>query len=349
MSQHKVNTILIGKDIARTEDLDISASASQNVAEGEVFVTDKNGSLLNSSSTISDSDIIYIGVGTRETYDVTLPNGTAVSDLRKIKWSNPIEGNRVKGFKGLSGDSSATEAQATIDIDGASSFTPVVGEEYVVRVVYKEVSEHPGQFVQEFRVIADSTTSSNLTDAFVSKINKDNESRVVASNSSNDLQLVGKDVSDETKDAIDEYRQVNFEVFLKMGYSASDSSGWDDVSVTYDNNPHPGNGNPKIVRDREKHAQGYEGITNRVHFPVISPELNVDMSNWYDSIIIEHDKSYIAADNQYEKEAPLTTEIYIPTGADQTSTAPTSGHDAVLNVLNPWMASTPKDLNNVTV
>jgi len=342
MSQNRVNKVIVGADIARTENLDISASASRNLAEGEVFVTDKYGSLLSSGSTISDSDTIYVGIGTGETYDVTLPDGTAVNDLRRIKWSAPIEGKAVKGYRAIAGDSSATESKATIDIDSATSFAPVVDEEYVVRIVYKEVSEHPGQFVQEYRVVADSTTPSDLTDAFVLKINKDKEARVTAENSGGDLVITGKDVSNDDLNAIDEYRQVNFEIFL-----ASDN--FEDVTITYNQDPHPGNGNPKLVRDKEKLSLGYEGVTNKTHFPVIDPDRMTNMDKWYDSIIIEHDKLYIAADNEYEKEAPLRTEIYIPTGAGQSDTSPSAGHDAVLEVLNPWMASLPKSFANQSV
>jgi len=339
----RVNNVLIGKDIARTEDLDITATSSQNLAEGEVFVTDEHGSLLSSGSTISDASKIYIGVGTGETYDVTQPDGTEVTGLRKIKWSSPINGRHVKRFNGLEGDSSATERKATIDLESASSFSPTEGEEYVIRVVYTDVEVHPGQFAQDFRVISSDGTTATLVDDFVKRINNTKPSRVTASeDGSDDLVITGKAVADDNKDAIDEYHQVNFEVFLT-------SKNFDDVDITYDTQAHPGNGNPLLVRDKEKHAQGYEGITNRTHFPVVKPELDVDVDTWYDTIVIEHMAPYIAADNQYEKTQPLTTEIYIPTGADQTSTAPTSGHDAVLNVLNPWMASLPGDFNNVSV
>src|SRR6056297_167838 len=161
MSQNRVNTVIVGKDIDRTSSLVIAPTGSQNLAAGEVFVADKNKALLSAGATIDDTDTVYIGVGTSDTYDYTNPSGTAVTGVRKIKWSNPIEGKLVKKFLGLAGDDSATETKATIDIDGASSFAPVVGEEYVVRIVYKEVTEHPGQFVQEYRVIADSTTPSD--------------------------------------------------------------------------------------------------------------------------------------------------------------------------------------------
>ena len=339
----RVNSVLIGKNIARTENLDISATSSQDLAEGEVFVTDEHGSLLSASSTISDADTIYIGVGTGETYDVTLPDGTEVTGIRKIKWSNPIKGKFVNGYRGLDTDGSATERKATIDLETASSFSPTEGEEYVIRVVYTDVEVHPGQFAQDFRVISSDGTTATLVDDFVKRINNTKPSRVTASESSgdNDLEITGKAVADDNKDAIDEYHQVNFEVFLT-------SKNFDDVAITYNTQAHPGNGNPLLVRDKEKHAQSYEGVTNRTHFPIIKPTLDVDTDTWYDTIVIEHEAPYIAADNQYEKTQPLTTEIYLPNGADQTSTSPSAGHDSVTAVLNPWMASLPKGFANVS-
>ena len=95
--------------------------------------------------------------------------------------------------------------------------------------------------------------------------------------------------------------------------------------------PWPGNGNPKIVRDREKFAQSYEGITNRIHFPVIKPLQAVDMTVWYDAIIIENGIDFVSADMEYIKETQVTTELFIPANALQTAD--------ILAVLNPWMAS----------
>lgn len=340
--EHRVNRVFIGADISRTTDLDISYSSSQNLAEGEAFVTDMYGNLLSSGSTISDSDVIYIGVGTSQTFDVTQPNGTEVTGLRKIKWSSPINGKFVKSYRGLDADSTATEKQYTIDLESASSFAPVEGEEYVIRAVFTDVTEHPGQFVQDYRVVARSTSTSDLVDDFVAEINSYKPSRVTADeDGSDDLRITGKDLYSDRKDAIDEYRQVDFRIFLK-------SDNFDDVAITKNQSAHPGNGNPKLVRDREKHAQGYEGVTNQWSFPVNAPELNVNMDKWYDNIVIEHNTPYVAADNQYDKQFHQTTEIYMPDGAGQTDTAPSSGHDALLNVLNPWMNSLPKGFSDVS-
>lgn len=329
MAQKRVNKVLIGKDIARTLTVQITdpTTTATYIAEGEVVVLDKDKNLLAAGSTVSDTDTIYIAVGTDDTYDYTKPDGTLVENARKLDISGPVKANGIVTYKGVEADSAATERQATIDISTATSFTPEIGTEYVIRIVYKDINEHPGQFIQDFRVVADSVTPSELTDAFVSKINKNKDSRISAVNSSDDLVLTGKVIPNSSADAIDEYQQVDFEVSLHE-VTADD---WDDVSVTYNTEAHPGNGNPKLVRDREKHALAYEGVTNMTQFPVIKPDMKVDMSTWYDAIVIESNVPYISTSLQYGESTPLTVELYMPANASQTTD--------VLAVLNPWMES----------
>lgn len=334
----RVNKPIIGKDIDRTSSL-ITEGASQNIAEGEVVVLDKYKTLLTAGSTVADSDVIYLAVGTGETHDYTLPNGTAVTGIRKLSYSAPIQGSKVLSYKGISADSGAVERQATIDMSG---ITPVVGTEYVLRIVYKDLVEHPGQFTQTFRHISTDATIANLVNAFVTKINAygpsgNIDSRVTASNSSNDLVLVGRVIpSNDTNDEIDEYNQVDFEISVWSIVTSTgvQTNSWSTATITYNTTASSGNGNPKKVRDIEKFARAYEGVTNLTHFPVIKPAMSTDMTKWYDSITIEHDVEYVSADNQYVKEAPLTTQVFIPAAALQT--------DDVLAVLNPWMASVNK-------
>ena len=210
--QNRVNKVIISKDIDRTSNLQITdpSTTATYIAEGEVIIVDKDKNLLAAGSTVADTDTIYIGVGSSETYDYTLPSGTAVENGRVINWSNPIKGSLVKTYKGLSADNAATERQATLNIDTASTFAPDGGTEYVVRIVYKDIPEHPGQFTETFRVIAESTTPSELTDLFVTEINKlgpsgTYESRVTASNSSDDLVIKGKVITNNsTNEEIDE-------------------------------------------------------------------------------------------------------------------------------------------------
>lgn len=325
--QNRVNKVIIGGDIARTSSLQITdpTTTATYIAEGEVIVVDKDKNLLAAGSTVADTDTIFIGIGSSRTFTYTLPSGTAVTGARAIDWSAPIKGALVKNFVGLSADNVATERQATIDIDTASSFAPVVGTEYVLRLIYKDIPEHPGQFTETFRVIATSTTPSDLTDLLVLEINGDANSRIIATNSTDDLVLVGKVIPDNaTSEEIDEFRQVDFTITLF-------SDNFDDAAVTYNTNAHPGNGNPKIVRDREKFAQSYEGVTNRTHFPVIKPLQSVSMTTWYDSINIESSVDFVSADMEYVKFSPVTAELFMPANASQTTN--------VLAVLNPYMAS----------
>ena len=76
----------------------------------------------------------------------------------------------------------------------------------------------------------------------------------------------------------------------------------------------PGNGNAKIIRDRENAALGYKGIINRMYWPVIKPTLSVDLAATYDELIIENDNHYLSNDNQYTKNTPIATELYVNAG-----------------------------------
>jgi hypothetical protein len=347
MSQRKVNKLIIGKEIARTEDLVIEG-ASQNIAIGEVFVADKYKKVLATAATIATTDTIYIGVGLADTHEYSLPDGTVITGTKRISWSAPIQGTNVLAYTGLSGGTTATERSAKVDITAATNFEPVIGTEYVIRIVYKDINERPGQFTQTFRVTAATTTPADLTNLFLAEINQVGpsgtfESRIIATNDTNDLVLTGKVIpGNASNDEIDEYSQVDFVVGLF-------SDNFNDCVVTYPTDALAGIGNPKLIRDKEKHARAFEGVTNLVNFPVIKPTVLTDMAKWYDVIVIEHDQEYVSGDNQYRKEAPLTTEIYIPTGAAQTTTDPTSGVDAVQVALNAWMVSLPKAFSSVSV
>lgn len=343
----RVNKPIIGKEIARTGSLVIEG-ASQNIVAGEVVVLDKYKKLLAAGSTIADTDVIYLAVGTGKTHDYTLPDGTAVTSKRILSYSAPIQGISVINYEGLIADSSATQQIATCDTSG---ITPVVGTEYVVRIVYKDINEHPGQFVQTFRYTSLDATIANLINAIVLEINQagpsgDIDSRVTASNSTNDLVLTGRVIpNNETNDEIDEYSQVDFEVSLNSITSAgAKTNGFAGTGVaittTY-GGATPGNGNPKLVRDAEKLSLGYEGVTNTINFPVVKPTILTDMTKWYDAIIIEHDNVYESGETQYLQSTPITSEIFIPAGSGQTTD--------VLGVLNGWMASLPKAFDNITV
>jgi len=325
----RVNKVFIGKNIARTSSA-VLYGASQAAAEGEIFVLDKNKALLAAGATVSDTDTIYIAEVTGDTYSYVNEAGTSVTGVKKLITSDPIEGRNVKGYRGRA---YAAAVEQVVTIDG-STFAPVIGTEYVIRVVYTDTYEKPGQVTASYRVIATTTSSDDLWAAFVTKINKHVNRRVVASGTTT-LVLTGRVMPFDRTDnvnAIDEYYQVNFKAFLF-------SNNFGDTTVTYTTRPSAGNGTWQRVRDVEKFALSYRGIMNRTVFPVDMPAMRTVKAATYHSIVIEHDKSYTAPDS-YDKKTRLTTEIYIPTAAGQLAD--------VLTVLNPWMASADGNLGNVS-
>lgn len=327
--QAKVLKTIIGKDIARTASL-VIGGASDNVAAGEVVVLDQNKNIMTAGQTISDTQKIYIVEGLSDTYDYVNPAGTSITGVRKLLYSDAIDGNGVFGYKG-SAYAAPTEQVSTISF---GTLTPVVDTEYVVRIVYKDMEEHPGQFTYTYRVTATTTTIADLYAAFVTAINNHVGSRVVASGGVTNLVLTGKAYNDnETVDSINEYKQVVFEPFLFSDNFASDAS------ITDTTAPTQGVGTWKLIRDEEKWSQGYEGQTNRIKFPINGPDFRTVKDETYDVIVIDH-KNWFTAANREEKQVDIKTKVFLPDGASQTTN--------ILAVLNPWMASLPKGFTNIS-
>lgn len=324
----RVNKVFIGKNIARTASA-VLMGASQAAAEGEIFVLNKNKALLTAGSTITDTDTIYIAEVLGDTYSYVTEPGVSVTGVKKFIVSDPIEGKNIKNYTGRA-YSAAVEQVVTID---GSTFAPVVGTEYAIRIVYTDTYEKPGQVAVTYRVTAATTSSDDLWAAFVAKINKHVNRRIVASGTTS-LILTGRVMPFDKVDgvdAIDEYYQVNFKAFLY-------SNNFGDSTVTYTTRPFPGEGTWQRVRDTEKKALSYKGIMNRTVFPVEKPAMRTVKAATYHTIVIEHDKSYVSPDS-YDKNTRLTTEIYIPSAAGQLAD--------VLTVLNPWMASTPGQFDSI--
>lgn len=339
----RTTKLLIGKDISRDAQVVAGASmatlvASTGLADGEVVVLDKNKNVLAEGATIADSDIIYIAQGTADTYDYTNEAGTTTSTNRKVIFSDPIEGIKVKSYKGES--YVAPEQQVTKWT--VSAF--VAGTEYTFRLVYKDMPEHPGQFTHNYRHIATTTTLDTEITLIAAMIQKHTGRRVTVTEDNTDLIFTGRAVPEGTTGLtdIDGFKMVNFELFVN---SISPTTGVHSEfgTVTYTTTPKRGSGYWADVRDIEKSIQGYLGVTNYTHFPVILPSFGTVVSATYDLIVIESDRSYLSPDNQYIKQAPLTTIIamVVPSaGTQQTN---------ILAQLNPWMNSLPGGFANVSV
>ncbi len=343
----RTNKLLIGKDISRDAQVVDGAIitttvASTGLADGEVVVLDKNFKVLAAGSTIADSDTIYICQGTGETYTYVNETGTSTASNRRLIFSDPIEGRLVRSYKGVSYAAKSEQTDSWV----LTALTPVAGTEYLLRIVYKDMNEHPGQFTQTYRVISADATLDNLGAAIAAKVTAHSGARVTCTYTAgtDTLLITGKPIPECTTSVndLEEFRMVEFESFIL--YVDSDGN-WQEASTTSLTRTAAeyGSGTWEQVRDIEKRALPYRGVTNFTMFPVKQPAMRTVAGATYDIITIEHDKSYVSPDNQYVKQAPITTQIafVVPTTGTQEA--------SVLAVLNPWMASTPMALPNVAV
>ncbi len=348
---NRVNKVFIGKQIARTSSLSLAVTSpgSQNIAQGEIVVLDQNKNILSAGATISETPIIYIAEGLPDTYSIVNTAGTSITGIRKILYSDPIRGMYIRNYEGRA-YSASTEEVVTITM--TTNFTPVVGALYKIRVIYTDTFEKPGQVTSTYYYNALTAYTGDLVIAFAALINADPNARVIATytgtsgNQNGVLILTGKvlpynGVTDSVN-SIDIYQQVNFKATLY-----SNNYGTSTVAIT--TRPTPGQGIWQRVRDDEKLSMANQrGVTNFIWFPIITPPfrtqdgvVNGTVAGTYNTIIIEHEADVLTNDNQYRKQQPQTTTIYMFTSASQVQD--------VLDVLNPWMASTPNAFDSVNL
>ena len=298
-----VNTVLIGTNCPA------SYTNEAALAKGDVALFDENKKLLTSANAAEAAKAIHIGVAA-DTYQVADNTGALVTK-REIKFSAPIQ----KGSKPTMVYSDYVAPTEDVIEIAFSGSTIEVGHRFVLRLVYGDLYEAPGQFTHTYEVIATSTSTADLAAAFMAKINKHVSRRVDASIYAGVLKLTAKVKDDnEGKESINLYSQVSVDAFvwktIPNGLLSNVMYPVAGLSITKTQGT-PGKGNAKIVRDREQAALGYKGITFRTHWPVIKPELNVDLTATYDTMVIENWNSYQSPDNQYVKTTPMATELYV--------------------------------------
>ena len=335
----RVTKVLIGTDISRTASIVNIFAATPQPASGEILVLDKNKVPLTAGSTINDSDTIYLCQGTSLTYDYANDAGTTVLAARQLKFSDPIEGKNVTGYRGI-----AYVAKAQKVITFAAITAPATsGTEFVLRIVYKDVVATRGQFSKTYRFVAASTTPEHYYNGLRTAIAGDKGARITGGGTTT-LTLTGKEIPEGATSLgdIDKFQMVDFDAFLTFVSSGVQVAITTGGTKTYTTRVEHGSGEWELVRDAEKDQLGNEGIMYLTDWPQPSHVLSTVVDETYDTVIIEHDKSYLSPDNQYVKLAPCTTVLYIP------NTATSNQMLIVLSVLNPWMASCPGSFSQVS-
>ena len=357
---NRVTEILIGKDISR--DAAVIAGIDMTVlgttgalSDGELVVLDKNLLVMAEGSTVADTDTIFIAQGTGTTFSITNEAGTTTTANRRITLSKPIEAAQVRSYLGQDYTVKVEETQLYDEDD--VTLVCVVGTEYVLRLTYSDITEYPTRFTQSYRWVADGTSEGDLCWNMNILIGKHKASRVTSQAlqsdgstpattvaNTNQLKLTAKEIPSSctgTSD-IDAFDMVVFT--SRITYV--DSTGnevifWGDGDSTYVDSV-KGSGNWEQIRDIEKYAMGYDGVSNFTHFPVIKPDFETAVDSTYHQIVIEHNPKHLSPNPSDIASDPVTTIIacVVPSSGTQLTN--------VLGQLNPWMASCPGAFANLT-
>lgn len=302
MIQH-VNTVLIGKNLPSTY------TTADALSAGDVALFDQNRAIIKTAADAAKVTSLYIGVAQNKV-KVTMPNGS-VADKANIKFGNEIQKN--SNPSAVIGEYVApVQDKIVITLTDA---TIIAGHRYVLRIVYKDMYEAPGQFTHTYEVFAANTTAADLATAIVEKINKHANRRVNASASAAVITLTAMEKDDNNGVySLNEYSVVDMEASLYVTIPGAILSNQPDAipgAKIVKTPGNPGKGYWKQVRDAEVRYMGYQGHVFTGAYPEVVQDRMVEQDATYDYITVENDNKYLSNDNQYIKTTPLTTELYV--------------------------------------
>lgn len=302
MIQH-VNTVLIGKTLPS------AYTTADALTAGDVALFDQNRAIIKTAADAAKATSLYIGVAQNKV-KVTMPNGS-VADKANIKFGNEIQKN--SNPSAVIGEYVApVQDKIVITLTNA---TIIAGHRYVLRIVYKDMYEAPGQFTHTYEVFAANTTAADLATAIVEKINKHANRRVNASASAAVITLTAMEKDDNNGVySLNEYSVVDMEASLYVTIPGAILSNQPDAipgAKIVKTPGNPGKGYWKQVRDAEVRYMGYQGHVFTGAYPEVVQDRMVEQDATYDYITVENDNKYLSNDNQYIKTTPLTTELYV--------------------------------------
>lgn len=299
----RVDTVLIGKKCPT------AYTTVDALDKGDVALFDQNKALITTAANAVNASTVYVGVA-GDNMTITLPDGTTTTK-RMVEYSNAIQKASKPSY--VMGDYKAPVAEK-IEID-LTSAKPVIGHRYVLRIVYKDLYEAPGQFTHTYETVATSEVANDLGNALLKKINKHANRRVTATFASHKLTLTAMPKDDnEGVYSLNEYSVVSMEASLYVTIPGALLSNVPEAvagATIKKTAGHPGKGFWKQVRDMEVRMLGYKGHVFTDAYPIIEPKRFVTEGATYDYFTIENDNLYLSPDNQYIKTTPLTTEVYV--------------------------------------
>lgn len=302
----RVGTVLIGKNCPT------SYTTADVLAAGDVAMFDQDRKIIKTAAEAVKASTLYIGVA-QDKVTVTKPDGST-EQKANIEFSNAIQ--KDSNPSAVIGEYEAPVQEKVVIT--LTSATITAGNRYVLRIVYKDMYEDPGQFTHTYEVFAESNDATALAKAIVNKINKHANRRISASNSAAVITLTAMEKDDnEGVYSINEYSVVSMEVSLYETIPGALLSNFPKAvagATIVKTAGKAGKGYWKQVRDREARQMGYKGHVFTGTYPEVEQARKVVAGDTYDYATIENDNLYLSNDNQYIKTTPILTELYVKKG-----------------------------------
>lgn len=332
-----VNTVLVSnvagaaiyvpKNAAALE----STTNAANANAGKFIVLDVDkGTYLKDSDT---AEHIKIGL-------ITSKNTVKISKAGKrtympvIKWSNVIKKEDLKSFSILNyGTYTAanTKAEDTVTIDFTNLNDDVYqsfaqgGKRIIVRLTFKDMPTRFRKWTESYEYVTKKSASAKadgvkeIATGVADLINKQwKRARVIAEATDAKVVLTAMPYDDDDSvDTINVANKVRFNAnvyytdpeaaafasrnkYFPTGVNISKEAG-----VVYP-------AEAKLVRDHEAQAMGYEGILNRgcCTWPIIKPEMQVDLAANYNAFTLEFENMYRSADD-LQRRTKQTLEVFV--------------------------------------
>ena len=300
-----VNTVLVGTGVGTI------ASAFNSATAGQYIVVDEEGTVLDATSA-ADAKAIKVGLVTNKQAKIKGSQTTPI-----IKWSNIIKKDDIKSYNFVSYPTNGeTEDTVTIDFTKATANAKAElaegAKRVIVKLTFKDLPTRYRKWTESYEyVTANGDTPADIADAFVTIINDKNEkrARVEASANAGVLTLVALPYDDDDMvDSISWANKVRFSANvwytdpMAAGFASKNKYAIQGLEIT----KVPGTyytASAKLVRDAEAQAMGYLGILNRGEgtWPIIKPDMNVNLNAHYDALTLEFENMYRAADDIQRK------------------------------------------------
>lgn len=278
------------------------------------------------ASNAGDINTIKVGIVTKKNTVLRNPNGT-VTYVPIIKWSNEIKAADIKSFNALT-YAADTEDAITIDFTSLDAQLENTfaegGKRIVVRLTFKDMPHRYRKWTESYEYVTEiGDDATSIAANIANKINAEWQRARVSADGSTAKKIILTALPYDDDDSVDSLSPANKVRFnANVYYTDPAADGWESTNKHFPKGVAitkvPGKQYPasaKLVRDRESWAMGYQGILNRGEgtWPIIKPDMEVQLDKQYDALTLEFENMYRAADD-IQRKTKQTLEVYGVTG-----------------------------------